>query len=155
MRPTCTCSSLYYLALLLSSLLAGCSQPKSGSYFEPEITARHGGFFSYDITFTLEAVNRVDWNRSDAGQVAETKTPVGTNLRDVALNVTVHYAQGENHETQAFAAKWQLGKKLVVNVPKTAMLQGYDIRGTGYLFDESEACLGTVPVEASFRTNSD
>ena len=32
---------------------------------------------------------------------------------------------------------------------------GYDIRGTGYLFDESEAGIGTVPIEASFRTNAE
>ncbi len=76
-------------------------------------------------------------------------------LRDVTLNVTVHYSQGADHETQAFDAKWQIGSKLVVNVPRTATIQGYNIKGAGYLFDESGECLGTVPIDSGFRTTSE
>jgi len=134
---------------------SGCSQPKSGTYFEPEITARHDGFFSYDITFRLNAVNRIDWSRDADNQVTNVKTPVVTDLRDAMLNVTVHYSQGTTHETQAFDAKWQIGESLIVNVPMTATIQGYDIKGTGYLYDESGTYLGTVPIQSSFRTTSE
>lgn len=68
-------TGLFVFALLVSS---GCSQPKSGTRFEPKITGRHGGLFSYDITFTLNAVNRVDWSSDDDNQVTNTTTPVGT-----------------------------------------------------------------------------
>jgi|TARA_R110002072_G_scaffold300039_1_gene476454 hypothetical protein len=134
---------------------SGCSQPKSGTYFKPEITARHDGFFSYDITFKLNAVNRIDWSRDADNQVTNVKTPVVTDLRDATLNVTVHYSQGTTHETQAFDAKWQIGESLIVNVPMTATIQGYDIKGTGYLYDESGTYLGTVPIQSSFRTTSE
>lgn len=70
------------------------------------------------------------------------------------MDVTVHYSQGATHETQAFDAKWQFGENMVVNVPMTAAIQGYDIKGTGYVFDESGAYLGTVPIDATFRTTS-
>ena len=135
--------------------VGGCSQPKSGTYFEPEITASHDGIFSADVTFWLNSVNRIDWSRGDDDTVTSSKTPVGTVLRDVTLNVTVHYSQGADHETQAFDAKWQIGSKLVINVPKTATIQGYNIKGTGYLFDESGECLGTVPIDSGFRTTSE
>lgn len=68
-------AALCAVTLLVAS---GCSQPKSGTRFEPEITGRHGGLFSYDITFTLNAVNRVDWSSDDDNQVTNTTTPVGT-----------------------------------------------------------------------------
>ncbi len=143
-------------ALLVVALLVanGCSQPKSGIRFEPEITARHGGLFSYDITFTLNAVNRIDWSSDDDNQITSTTTPVGADLREVTVNVTVHYSQGATHETQAFDAKWQIGESLIVNVPMTAVIQGYDIKGTGYLYDESGTYLGKVPIQCSFRTTS-
>jgi len=141
------------LAIALFAV-SGCSEPKSGTYFEPEITVRHDGFFSYDITFKLNAVNRIDWSRDADNEVTNTKAPVGTEIREVTLNVTVHYSQGTIHETPAFDAKWQIGESLIVNVPMTATIQGYDIKGTGYLFDESGAFLGTVPIESSFRTTS-
>lgn len=63
--------------------------------------------------------------------------------------------QVATHETQAFDAKWQYGEDLAVNVPMTAAIQGYDIKGTGYVFDESGAYLGTVPIDSSFRTTSE
>jgi len=141
----------FAIALFAAS---GCSQPKSGTYFEPEITTRHDGFFSYDITFKLNGVNRIDWTRDADNQVTNTKAPVGTEIREVTLNVTVHYSQGTTHETQAFDAKWQIGESLIVNVPMTAVIQGYDIKGTGYLYDESGTYLGKVPIQSSFRTTS-
>lgn len=149
---TRTAAAFFAVALLATG---GCSQPKSGTYFEPEITARHGGFFSYDIKFTLNAINQIDWIRDADNQVTNTSTPVSTDLREVELNVTVHYSQGATHETQAFDARWQFGEQLIVNVPATAALQGYDIKGTGYVFDESGAYLATVPIDSSFRTTSE
>jgi len=147
-------TTAFLAAALLTLTTSGCSQPKSGTYFKPEITARHDGFFSYDITFKLDAVNRIDWTRDTDNQITNTKASVGAEIREVTLNVTVHYSQGTTHETQAFDAKWQIGESLIVNVPMTAVIQGYDIKGTGYLFDESGAFLGTVPIESSFRTTS-
>ena len=87
--------------------------------------------------------------------MTSTTTPVGTDLREVTVNVTVHYSQGATHETQAFDAKWQFGEKLIVNAPMTAAIQGYDIKGTGYVFDESGAFLGKVPIDSTFRTTSE
>ena len=139
------------LSLMVAS---GCSQPNSGTRFEPQITARHDGFFSYDITFTLNGVNQVDWSRGDDNQVTTSETPVGADLREVSVNIIVHYSQGATHETQAFDANWHFGENLTVNVPMTAAIQGYDIEGTGYVFDESDTLLGTVPIKSSFRTTS-
>jgi len=34
----------------------------------------------------------------------------------------------------------------------TAAIQGYDIKGTGYFFDETGAYIGTVPIDSAFRT---
>ena len=69
------------------------------------------------------------------------------------MNVTVHYSQGQTHETQAFDANWQIGESLIVNVPMTAVIQGYDIKGTGYLY-ESDTYLGAISIQSSFRTTS-
>jgi hypothetical protein len=55
--------------------VGGCSQPKSGTYFEPEITASHDGIFSSDVTFWLNSVNRIDWSRGDDDTVTSSKTP--------------------------------------------------------------------------------
>ena len=65
--------------------VGGCSQPKSGTYFEPEITASHDGIFSSDVTFWLNSVNRIDWSRGDDDTVTSSKTPVGTVCQDALV----------------------------------------------------------------------
>lgn len=139
------------VCLLAVMQLCGCQQPGSGTDYEPEVTGRTRGFFSYDITLTLDAVNRIERGRDESGVITSQKTPVDGTLRDVQLKVTVRYAQGPPHETQAFDANWPVGGEIAVNVPAQSRLQGYDVSGTSNLYNESDQFVATVPINLAFR----
>jgi hypothetical protein len=141
----------FAVCLLAVMQLCGCQQPGSGTDYKPEVTGRTRGYFSYDITLTLNSVNRIDSSRDESGVITSQKTPVDGTLRDVQLKVTVRYAQGPPHETQAFDANWQVGGEIVVNVPAQSKLQGYDVSGTSNLYNAFDQFVATVPINLAFR----
>lgn len=136
--------------IVLSVVFVGCQQQQSGTTFDPEITAQISGIFSYDIALRLKAIHRNDWTRGPDGD-SDNKTMLKGRLTDVSLNAVVFYSQGENLETTAFKSSWAPGGLITINVPKHATIEGYDITGTGYVFDDKDQCIDHINFSAAFR----
>ena len=136
--------------VLLWFSLAGCQSQSSGSTFSPEITGHLTGIFSYDIALKLKAIHRNDWTRGPEGS-RESKFTVDGYLNEVTLNVTVFYSQGGNYETTAFKSRWDPMSDIVVNVPKQASIEGYDIKGAAHLFDLNNQFVSRIEISSSFR----
>ncbi len=143
-------NSRFTAVLLLLCFCAGCQEQTSGITFEPEITGHLSGVFSYDIALKLKAIHRNDWTRGADGNT-DSQTTVEGYLSDVSLDVTVLYSQGENLETTAFKSRWDPMFDIVVNVPKQARIEGYDIKGDAYIFDLNDQFVSKIKIASSFR----